>query len=160
MTRRSLGLGLAFLLLACSKEAPPEEMMEQPGTLKLRFGLAESIRDEARMAKSVRGTAYGDLFASEDVSVVGPIDGAMEVANIRMAIDVSMNDVSDGQWTSTPLKAGKYTFLGFFDVDDKSTPDKRRPVSGNPVTLPFTNKFDVKPGMETMGTVRFDLLFN
>lgn len=159
MTRRSAGLGLAFLLFACAKEAPPEEM-EEPGKLQLRFGLAESIRDEARMAKSVRGTAYGDLYLSEDVSVVGPVDGAMEVANIHLAIDVSVNDVSDGQWLSMQLRPGKYTFLGFFDVNDKSTPDKRRPVSGDPVTLPFTNKFDVKPGQETTGTVRFDLLYN
>jgi hypothetical protein len=159
MTRRSAGLSLAFLLFACAKEAPPEEM-EDPGRLQLRFGLAESIRDEARMAKSVRGTAYGDLYPSEEVSVVGPIEGAMKVASIRIAIDVSTNDVSDGQWLSMQLKPGKYTFLGFFDVNDKSTPDKRRPVSGDPVTLPFTNKFEVKPGQETPGTVRFDLLYN
>lgn len=159
MTRRCIASSLAFLLFACAKEAPPEEI-EEPGHLQLRFGLADSIRDEARMAKSVRGTAYGDLYASEDVSVVGPIEGAVELANIRLTIDVSVDDVSEGKWSSMPIKPGKYTFLGFFDVNDKSKPENRRPVTGDPVTLPFTNKFDVKPGQETVGTVRFDLLYN
>jgi hypothetical protein len=146
-------------LSACASEPPPVEE-EAKGTIALAFGFAESIRADAKAADATRGTIYGDLYPSEDVSVVGPSDEAVAVASIAQAVDLSSTDVSGTLWTSPELKPGRYTFLGFFDVNDKSTAAKRRPQTGDPVTLPFTNKFGVESGKPLSGTVYFDLLYN
>jgi hypothetical protein len=76
-----------------------------------------------------------------------------------LGVDLTTDEVTVEVWTSGMLEQDEYTFLGFFDVDGNGS-DTRDPDAGDPVTLPVTNKFDVKPGEEVEITAMFDLVYN
>ncbi len=156
MKRWLLGCG-ALLAVACGPQADPPI---ESGTLKLQFQIEQRVRADIDPKIKLAGTIYGDLYLAEDVTVVGPIDDAMAYASIALPADLTMDGVAAASWTSAELGAQRYAFLGFFDVGDKSTPAKRRPQAGDPVTLAFTNRFDVEAGKPSQGVVRFDLLYN
>lgn len=156
MKRWLAALG-ALLAVACGPKAdPPIEL----GTLTLQFQIEQRVRVDIDPKVKLTGTIYGDLYLAEDVTVVGPIDDAMAYASIALPADLTADGVAKATWTSGELAPQRYAFLGFFDVADKSTPQKRRPQSGDPVTLAFTNRFDVEAGQMSQAVVRFDLLYN
>lgn len=160
-------LPVALLLFAgaCAQveePIPDEQMMKPPAETKfvIRFKLSDGVRGQLPKDSTMKGTVYGDLFLSEDVALTGPRKGAMAAASAELSIDLKTEKLSAASWTSKPLAAQNYTFLGFFDIGDKSTPMNRDPVAGDPVTLPFTNKFVLADGQTMPVTVTFDLLYN
>lgn len=156
MTRWLLAL-CVLLGVACGPQADPPI---EAGTLTLQFQLDARVRADVDPKVKLVGTVYGDLYLAEDVTVVGPIDDAKAYASIAVPVDLSADGVAKASWTSAELMPQRYAFLGFFDVGDKSTPEKRRPTAGDPVTLAFTNRFDVDPGQMAKAIIRFDLLYN
>jgi hypothetical protein len=87
------------------------------GTAACKFSVAQTVRDNPALVDPLAGKAYGAIFLSEDVSLTGPRDGAMEAGSVDVQIDLTTGDPSDVAWTSPDLAPQKYTFLGFFDVD-------------------------------------------
>lgn len=165
--RRTLSLlGLFAVVPACgSSDMPmdPGQMMAATmGTVTLKFKASDWVKQNVPMGSSLKGTVYGDLFLSEDVTLMGPLKQAMAYGAVKVSgIDLKTNPDGTGTWTSPPLAPERYTFLGFFDVDDKTKMGTEpRPVAGDPVTLPVTNRYLVSAGQTTDGVVLFDLVYN
>ncbi|MFO0656659.1 MAG: hypothetical protein U0787_16475 [Polyangia bacterium] len=161
----ALPLSLLLLAGACAPKddpVPDEQMMVPKVETKfvIRFKLSDFVRGQIPKDSTVKGTVYGDLFLSEDVAITGPRKGAMAAASVELPIDLKTDKLSTASITTKPLAAQTYTFLGFFDIGDKSTPASRDPVTGDPVTLPFTNKFTLADGQTMPISVTFDLLYN
>ena len=129
------------------------------GKVILNFDLADSARTSTALVDPPKGHAYGRLYFTEDVGLTGPHDGATLGQSVDVVIDVTAGGPSKEVWTSAPMLVQHYTFLGFFDVDGNGATD-RNPESGDPATLPTTNKFDVKANQTTQATVLFDLVLN
>jgi len=105
------------------------------------------------------GSVYGDLYLTSEVTITGPTEDAVAFASIVLDdVDLSKLDVSAVSWTSEPLPAGDYTFLGMFDLDGNFEQTDNGPDPGDPVTLP-TQAFDIVEGQDTAFTVMFDLVF-
>jgi hypothetical protein len=165
MRRLLVMFGLAASLAACGSDEmqmmEPDPMVSTKGTVTWKFKVSDWVRQNVPMGSSLKGTVYGDLFLSEDVTLMGPLKEAMAFGAVEVkALDLKMNPDGTGTWTSPPLLPERYTFLGFFDVDDKSMEPTRRPAAGDPVTLPITNRYLITAGQNTDGVVLFDLVFN
>lgn len=158
-------LGAALLAVACG-EPPVEELPmpvpAAPGKAQLKFKLKDNVRTAISPTgmTDIKGTVYGDIFLSEDVSLVGPSDEAMDFGAVAVAIDLTTMQISTQSFNTADLAPNRYTFLGFFDLGDKTKPEKRDPQTGDPVTLPLTNKFEIEAGKQTELTVVFDLRLN
>ena len=145
--RAFLTLPFALLLLSSScapKDEPiPDEQMPSVMETKLlvRFKISDGVRGQLKKDSLIKGTAYGEFFLSEDVTLTGPRKGAVAAASLELPIDLKTDKLSAASWTSKPLTPQTYTFLGFFDIGDKSTPTTRDPVAGESGTLPFSHKF-------------------
>jgi hypothetical protein len=141
---------------ACGSEDDPTT----EGTAKLSFGVTNGVRQNINLVDELDGDIYGQLFLSFEVTLTGPIEGAQPHGDVEMlGVDLTTDEVTVEVWTSGMLEQDEYTFLGFFDVDGNGS-DTRDPDAGDPVTLPVTNKFDVKPGEEVEITAMFDLVYN
>lgn len=166
MRRLLVLLGLAASVSACGSsdmQMDPGSMMEaKTGTVTLKFKASDWVKQNVPMGSSLKGTVYGDLFLSEDVTLMGPLKEAMAYGSVSVkALDLKMSKDGTGTWTSPPLPPERYTFLGFFDVDDKTKQGMEpSPVAGDPVTLPVTNRYLVTAGQTTDGVVLFDLVYN
>ena len=150
---------IPLLLLACSGTPPPTPD-PLSGTALFRFNIADMVRNNTsrRMAK---GTAYGNIYLSEDVSVTGPRTGAMEFGYVEIALDVEsgISDVDGGSFTTKKLDPNTYTFLGFLDTN-MNAGAAHDPDPGDFATLPMTNKFDITDGGQAKKTIVFDLIYN
>lgn len=144
--------------LGCGNAAP-EPMPTASGTAALRFSATSTVRSNMNLVDPLKGIVYGSLFLSEDVAVTGPREGSPSFASIEIAIDLDAADPSEASWTSPNLEPNRYVFLGFFDVDGNGA-STQEPEPGDPVTLPFTNQFQIEENKETPTTVNFDLVFN
>jgi hypothetical protein len=154
-------LGLALVCAACGSDDGGEEKTATPsGTTVLKFSVTNTVKQSPGLVDPLSGATYGALYRSEEVTLTGPIDGAEQLASVELTgVDLTTADESTGSWTSPPLPVGTITFLGFFDVDGNGS-ETRDPEPGDPVTLPVTNKIEIKDGQETPFTVKFDLVYN
>jgi hypothetical protein len=150
----------AVLAAACSS-SDDTETKPQTGTVVLRFGMADTARKSASLKDPLIGSVYGAIFLAEDVSVTGPRDGAKEFASIEVHnVDLRNVDKSVESWTSVPLEPNKYIFTGFFDIDGNGA-SSRRPETGDPATVPLTDKkFDIAPGQQIEFVEHFDIVLN
>ena len=131
-----------------------------PGSVSMAFSVSNGVKQSPNLMDPLKGTIYGSLYKQEDVTVTGPIDGAMEVASVQVAdVDLTSADVSAATWSGKDIPEGSYTFLGFYDLDGNGGMTFE-PDAGDPVTLPSANKFDVTSGQETTLTATFDILYN
>jgi hypothetical protein len=154
-------LGMVFIACfasACSDPAPANPQPAQ-GSATLRFSATNSVRNNANLVDPLKGTVYGELYLSEDVSLSGPRDGSEVFGTVQVAIDLEAMDPSESVWKSEPLAPNRYTFLGMLDVDGNKAADGG-PDPGDPVTLPITNQFEVTENQETSVTVLFELIYN
>lgn len=133
---------------------------ETGGMVHLTFSAANGVKKSPNLKEPLQGTVYGALWKSEDVAVLGPIDGAEDVGGVEVAnVDATGEEPSVANWTSESLPPGEYIFLGFFDVDGNGA-ESKSPDPGDPVTLPFTNKFVVEDSKTTQLNVVFELVYN
>lgn len=144
---------LALAAAACGPGAP------KTGTAKFRFQVADNAKMSSSLTDPLMGTIYGNVFLVEDVSITGPRSDAMEFQFVEVAgVDVRTG-VSAKDFVTKELEPGKYVFLGFFDVDGNGATMKN-PDTGDPVTLPRTNEFEITAGAQVDRLVLFELIYN
>ena len=131
------------------------------GDIRLNFSVSTSVRSSSHLQDELYGTVYGGVFSVQDVSVLGPVEGAESLASIELA-DVDLRNVESSiEFWSTALAPGNYVFLGFFDVDGNGDLEtETNPDNGDPVTLANSNAFEIDLGGAEELTVEFNLLYN
>lgn len=164
---RALGLAALTMAAACgggggggddtgTPDAPPAPT---GGTAAFVFGVTNGVRASGTLVDPLSGAVYGQIFRQADVTLTGPIEGAVEYGSVEATgVDLTTAQTA-GAWTGGDIPAGSYVFLGFFDVDGNGA-TTREPDAGDPVTLPITNQFDITVGQTTNLTVQFDLVYN
>ncbi len=129
------------------------------GTVVLRFGVTNGVRMGPALVDPLQGFVHGQLFLAEDITLTGPVDGAVAVADVNVdGVDLVTDTVASVDWTSDPLPANNYSFLGFIDLDDNFEASGQRPDPGDPTTIPNKN-FEIAVGEATEYTVNFDFIF-
>lgn len=128
------------------------------GTLAVRFRIDDDWGDAVLAdGESLVGNYWGDFYRSDDVTGIGPNEGAVALASIQ-ATDVDLTDYTNGTEVLITLEdvpAGWVTALGFFDSDGNADVNSPNPDSGDPVTLPNENEFEVIGGETTEATIYF-----
>ena len=128
------------------------------GTLAIRFRIDDDWGDSVIAdGESFLGNYWGDFYRSDDVTGIGPNEGSVALASVQ-ATDVDLTDYVNGTevlLTLADLPAGWVTALGFFDSDGNADPSSPNPDSGDPVTLPNENEFEVIGGETTEATIYF-----
>lgn len=126
------------------------------GRLALSFGL--DVDHQALMEEDAIGPFWGSFYNADDVTGVGPNDGAVALGSIH----VEELDLRDGPstvlFTSEDLTATKVVVLGFLDSDGNATPGDEGPDDKDPVTLPGDNRFTLVGGETAEVQVWFGLL--
>ena len=153
--RKIFSLNLCLGLLSCG--APPVET----GDVRLNFSVSSSVRSSPYLDDDLLGTVYGGIFHVQDVSVLGPVEGAVSLASVELeGVDLREAEASVVFWSGT-LDPGSYVFLGFFDVDGNGEElAETNPDNGDPVTLANTNAFEIDKGGSSELQVEFNLLYN
>ncbi len=135
-----------------------EQSTSQQGTLLFRFAM--DVDYMAEMQEAAEGSFHASIYLGDEVSSIGPEEGAESLANIFVEEVVLPTDGSatDVLLTVPNLPADEVVVLGFLDSDDNADSDDPRPDSKDPVTLPSDNDFDVVGGEETEATIFFGFL--
>lgn len=152
---RLMSLGLFVLVSACG----PVSVPVPGGTVQFRFSVASMVKTSPNLKDPLKGTIYGNLFLQEDVGFDGPRQGASELGDVQVNVDLRSVETSEETFTSEKLSPGQYVFLGFFDVDGNGG-ESKDPDPGDPVTLPSTNKFEIIDGVQSKRAVLFEILYN
>jgi len=151
------------LFTACTPQTPKPELVdtgeESPaGQIAVRFSIDPDLVDV--MDESARGVFYGQVFDAEQVTALGPDDGAEVLDSIEHQIDLGSGSVAtEIMYTSVPLTVPEVAVLGFLDSDTNAPSTDMGPDGGDPVTLPSENRFDVQFGSTTAVTVEFGMLY-
>lgn len=116
----------------------PEEERADSGRFLVTFLPSSTVRDSRELKAPLVGDVYGSVFRSEDVTIMGPNEGAEPVASFHFA-DVDVRDAALARQyeIATDLPAGDYQVLGFMDIDDTANPDDASPDAGDPVMIPI-----------------------
>ena len=158
------GLALAMALSGCESERADGDSAGKgdagKGDAILSFTAKSSVQKAKFLVDPLKGAVYGNLFLTEDVTVAGPIKGAVQFGSVDvLGLDLQGEGKVDGAFTTPKLAPGNYTFLGFFDVDGNGG-ESHDPDPGDPVTLAITNHFVIEAGKTVAYTVTFDLVYN
>ena len=164
-----------ILLLACSDKSAstdsgdtgdantsPDESVEGFGDLQLAFAMdadyLELLRDT--YGEKAIGTFYGSVYRTEDVTSIGPVDGAEPLASADVeTVDLTPSgDETAVLHTIEGLPSGSVTILGFLDTDGNAKSDDPGPDDHDPVTLPSENAFEVVADTESLAVVYFGFL--
>ena len=137
--------------------SPPASTMK----VNMTFEVTNGVRQSPNLVDPLMGAVYGQLFKSSEVTLTGPIDGAMEFGSVEVTGVDLVTATSAGMFTSEALPANDYTFLGFFDVDGNGATE-RSPDAGDPVTIPITNTFTITADQAAPidETITFDFVYN
>ena len=128
------------------------------GQLALTFAIDSDYA--AAMDEPPSGTFYGSFWRGDEVSGVGPDDGAVDLGGVQVD-DLTLPLDGSGTtvvFTSADLPTGEVVLLGFLDSDGNTDPANPGPDAKDPVTLPSDNDFDVVDGAVTEVRVFFGLL--
>ena len=156
---------LLFFLWGCTAEVKDSaEMVEQEqnapqeGTLLFRFAM--DVDYMAEMQEAAEGKFHASIYLGDEVSSIGPEEGAESLANVFVENVILPTDGSATEvlLVVPNLPADEVVVLGFLDSDDNADPDDPGPDSKDPVTLPSDNDFDVVGGEETEATIFFGFL--
>lgn len=157
--RRCLTL-LGLLLTACDggeKDADqPTDEEPTTGALALYFTIDPDVQET--MAEDAIGAFRGSIFLADDVTAVGPVDGAEDLESVFVEEVDLRNGASAVLYTTGQLPVGWITVLGFLDTDGNADPDNPDPDDKDPVTLPHQNELEVIGGETTEVAVHFGLL--
>ena len=127
------------------------------GTLALTFRIDTDY--QALMDEEAVGTFYGAYWLGEEVTSLGPDEGAESLGSIEVAVDLRDGGGPTAVLvTSPPLPVTEIVILGFLDSDGNADPGDPSPDNKDPVTLPSQNDFDVVGGQETTAEVFFGFL--
>ena len=143
------------LLAACG---PPPKMT---GTALMKFAVAPSVKSSSDLKSPLRAKVRGAVFLVEDVTLTGPRKEATVFGDVTIEkVDLRTADVSAEQLVTEELAPGLYTVLAMMDLNANANNEKPEPDSGDVVTLPFSNKFEIVAGEQTRRLVVFDLIYN
>lgn len=149
-----LALGLTALVGCGAEPAEPA------GTARLTFSVDQNVRESSNLTSPLLGPVYGAIYKAEDVTAMGPIEGAEQLVSVELSsVDLREAEVSAVSWTTPDLPPDVYVFLGFFDVNGNGE-ESRSPDKGDPVTLPSVNQFEILDGEQEDVVVRFSLILN
>lgn len=106
------------------------------------------------------GRFWGTIWNSDDVTDLGPNDGAVGLEDINLeSLDLTGGDTPTAVlFTSGELPAIRISVLGFLDSDANSDADAPDPDEKDPVTLPNDNRFNVVADETTTINVFFGFL--
>ena len=122
------------------------------GTLGLRFAIDDDVAES--MDTPPAGAFLGVVYDSEDVTGIGPNDGAIPLAEFTVTLDLAVDGTpSDVVYTTPVLQSAEVTVLGTLDVDASGDA-----TGGDPITLPHQTKFDVLEGTSEV-TVELNMLY-
>lgn len=167
---RLLWIPLASALLACSPKSEDSARAADSGggdgtdgadapvtgRLALTFAIDPDYRD--RMDEEAIGPFWGSFYDTDDVSGVGPEDGAEALGSIYVETVDVRGDATAALFTSADLTGVKVTVLGFLDSDGNADIDNPDPDEKDPVTLPGENRFTLVDGETAEVQVFFGLL--
>ncbi|MCB9777642.1 MAG: hypothetical protein H6742_03680 [Alphaproteobacteria bacterium] len=124
-----------------------------PGTLSLSWEIDDDYLEKGELDHPAQGTFHGSVFAEDDATSTGPVDGAEPLADIEVdGIDfVTGANPTEALWTSPELEPQVVWILGCLDIDDNGCD------SGDVVTIPNENKVIVEPGVTTSFTVQLGI---
>lgn len=126
------------------------------GRLALSFGI--DVDHQALMEEDAIGPFWGSFYDADDVTGVGPNDGAEALGSIHIEELDLREGPSPVLFTSEDLTAEKIVVLGFLDSDGNAVPSDEGPDDKDPVTLPGDNRFRLVAGEVTEVQVWFGLL--
>ncbi len=127
------------------------------GTLALSFQISAELIEVLDPPETAAGTFYGSIYRNDEVNSFGPIEGATALGDLEIVLDLGSSGGPVGPVLVTDeLPVDIVVILGFLDTDANHT--DYSPDSGDPVTLPGQNKFQVEADAETPATVLFSLL--
>jgi hypothetical protein len=147
---------LATLWLpGCAPVADPvDDDTIEIGTLSVSFDMSADYMKV--MEEPPVGVFRGEVYHSEEVDGMGPLEGASALYAFEVDVDLTPNGgPTEPLHVTDELPAGWVTILGFLD-SDRSGPS---PDSKDPVTIPGENEFTVEGGAETDAVVHFGFLY-
>lgn len=148
----------AILLLALAACGPAPKTT---GTALLKFSVAPSIKSSQNLKAPLVAAVRGAIFLAEDVSISGPRKDAATFGEVTVAtLDLRTVEVSAEQIVTADLAPGIYTVLAMMDLNANANVQKPEPDTGDVVTLPFSNKFEIVANAQTKRLVVFDVIFN
>jgi hypothetical protein len=118
-------------MASCEMLGDPSIMLAPKGVFAMTFSASSTITSSADLHGPLVGTIYCSIFSADEVTVTGPIEGAMSLQDFQL----DAANLSSGQpvkFTSGELYAGDYQILCYQDLDNNNDPTK-----GDPVTLPI-----------------------
>ncbi len=129
---------------------------EGMGTLALSFAIDDDYFDA--MEEPATGPFRATIYNADDVSGIGPADGAREYGDIVVdTVDLTTGEPTAVLLVTDPMPNVWVTILGFMDSDGNSV-EPHGPDRKDPVTLPNDNEFLVVHDAETPAQVFFGLL--
>jgi len=154
---------IALALFACTGTDPAPDTGAAidtavgEGTLALSFAIHPDWHDA--MDEPAVGTFYGSFWRGDEVTGVGPDDGAEDLGGIVVeGIDLTSGEPTDVLFVSEALPAIEVVVLGFLDSDENADPNDPDPDDKDPVTLPSDNDFDLVADTELQAEVYFAFL--
>jgi hypothetical protein len=128
---------------ACEADTAADGDLGADGTLGLTFRMDMSLEDDMRDLPI--GPFEGSLYAGDDVSSAGPVDGAVPIADLHLdRLDlVHSPDGTDVLLVVDPAPGGRVCVVGCLDPqgngcgsgDPATVPDQNRGVVDGPTTL-------------------------
>ncbi len=113
-----------------------------PAMLSLQFKMdSDYIPAMADNGETPVGLFRGSIFAEDQSTDIGPIDGAVSLVDFDVQIDLTPDGgPTDVAWTSEPLDPQILWVLGCLDADNNDC------EKGDPITLPPENKLRLEAG--------------
>lgn len=131
-------LGVVDLSAAEEEAQTCEAGDETSGRFLATFTASSTVRDSRELKAPLRGTVYGAVFASSDVTITGPNEGATPKLDFVFPdVDVTDPDVLRQYEMPGDLPFGDYQILGFMDIDGDADPTAADPDTGDPVFIPI-----------------------
>lgn len=108
------------------------------GYFDVTFDASSTVRNSRALDGELKGNVWGSVFRAEDVSGLGPREGAQAVASFAFEdVDLTDPDALQTYRIDAQLTAETYQILGFIDIDGNADPDAPDPDVGDPVTVPI-----------------------
>jgi hypothetical protein len=117
---------------SCAASGDPAQMASLKGVFQMNFTASSAILMSPALKGPLVGKISCSIFNASDVTISGPIQGAMSLQDFAIDnADLSNAATMPVTYTSMELPAGTYQILCYQDVDMSDTPSK-----GDPVTIP------------------------
>lgn len=127
------------------------------GRFHIRFDASTTVRNSALLTSPLVGNVWGSIYRAEDVTIVGPNEGASPVASFAFEnVDIQGGLSAETYVIDTLIPGGNYQILGFMDIDRNADLANADPDEGDPVAIPIGG-FPMRCADEPI-TVEFALL--